>query len=78
MMNQARQRIMQFLQLAHCHFRTEGQQIITDHATLIFTEQNISINRDGKPVRSMPYSRLNLDRLLALITVQSARKSLVQ
>jgi hypothetical protein len=73
MMNQARQRIMQFLQLAHCHFRTEGQQIITAHATLLFTEKDISIRRHGKPVRTMPYNRLNLDRLLALVNVQSVR-----
>ncbi len=74
MMNQARQRIVQFLQLAHCHFRVEGQQIITANATLHFSEQDISISRHGKPVRSMPYTRLNLDRLLALITAQSVRR----
>ncbi len=74
MMNQARQRIVQFLQLAHCHFRVEGQHIITDNATLHFSEQDISISRQGKPVRSMPYAKLNLDRLLALITAQTARR----
>lgn len=72
MMNQVRQRIVQFLQLAHCHFRIEGQQIITANATLQFSEQDISISRHGKPVRSMPYARLNLDRLLALITAQQS------
>jgi head-tail adaptor len=74
MMHQARQRIVQFLQLAHCHFRVEGQQIITANARLHFSEQDISISRQGKPVRSMPYAKLNLDRLFALITAQTTRR----
>ena len=49
MMNQARQRIVQFLQLAHCHFRVEGQQIITANATLHFSEQNQCQNKTIKP-----------------------------
>lgn len=76
MMNTARQRIVQFLQLARCQYRIEGEQIITANATLIFSAEDVSIYREGKPVRSMPYARLNLDRLLALMNVQSGRKHL--
>ena len=75
MMNSARQRIIGFLQLARCSYRIDGNRLITDNATLSFTEQDISIERSGKPSRSMPYAKLNLDRLLALITAQAERKA---
>jgi hypothetical protein len=43
---------------------------------ITLAEQHISIARQGKPLRTMPYQRLNLDRLLSLITAQAERKNL--
>ena len=76
MPHNARPRILQFLQLARCSYRVEGQQIITQNAVITLAEQHISIARQGKPLRTMPYQRLNLDRLLSLITAQAERKNL--
>ena len=67
MMSKIRSRIIQFLQLSQCRFDVDGQKIHTCNACLTFLEQALLIERPGKPSRSMPYDKLNLDRLLFLI-----------
>ena len=74
MMTNARQRILQFLQLTRCAYQLNGNRIVIGTTTLTLTEQDISIDRAGKPQRSMPYHKLNLDRLLYLINAQTERK----
>jgi hypothetical protein len=69
MMNSARSRIVQFLQIARCQYRIDGQQILLSSATLSFEEQQLCIERPGKPKRMMPYQKLNLDRLFFLISM---------
>jgi len=70
MMNTARSRILQFLQIARCQYRVNGNQILLCDATLTFEEQQLCIDRPGKPLRMMPYQKLNLDRLLYLVAIQ--------
>lgn len=74
MINSARSRIVQFLQIAHCQYRVVGNQILLSSATLSFEEQQLCIERPGKPMRTMPYQKLNLDRLLYLISMQQDKK----
>ena len=77
MINAARSRILQFLQIAHCQYRINGNQILLCNATLTFEDQQLCIERPGKPVRMMPYQKLNLDRLLYLISMQQDKKQTV-
>ena len=74
MINAARSRILQFLQIAHCQYRIDGTQILLCNATLIFEDQQLCIERPGKPQRMMPYQKLNLDRLLYLVAMQQDKK----
>lgn len=74
MMINARQRILQFLQLTRCVYQQNGNRIVIGSTILTLTEQEISIDRAGKPQRTMPYRKLNLDRLLYLINAQTERK----
>lgn len=74
MINSARSRILQFLQIAHCQYRMDGNQILLCNATLIFEDQQLCIERPGKPQRTMPYQKLNLDRLLYLVAMQQDKK----
>lgn len=74
MISSARSRIIQFLQIARCQYRIDGNQIRLCHATLTFEDQQLCIERPGKPVRMMPYQKLNLDRLLYLISMQQDKK----
>lgn len=75
MINAARSRILQFLQIAHCQYRINGNQILLCNATLTFEEQQLSIERPGKPQRTMPYQKLNLDRLLYLVAMQQDKQT---
>lgn len=77
MISSARSRIVQFLQIAHCQYRIDGNQILLCNATLTFEDQQLCIERPGKPVRMMPYQKLNLDRLLYLISMQQDKKQTV-
>ena len=74
MINAARSRILQFLQIAHCQYRIDGNQILLCNATLTFEDQQLCIERPGKPQRMMPYQKLNLDRLLYLVAMQQDKK----
>ena len=74
MISSARSRIVQFLQIAHCQYRIDGNQVLLCNATLTFEDQQLCIERPGKPVRMMPYQKLNLDRLLYLISMQQDKK----
>lgn len=74
MINAARSRIIQFLQIAHCQYRIDGNQILLCNATLTFEEQQLCIERPGKPQRTMLYQKLNLDRLLYLVAMQQDKK----
>jgi len=70
-----RNRILHFLQLSRCSYQLHGNHIETATAVLILDEEALVIERPGKPRRSMPYSKLNLDRLLFLINPTAARAS---
>ncbi len=72
MMNQMRGRILHFLQLSHCAFQIQGRSVLTQAATLHFDEDALRIERPDKPVRAMPYQRLNLDKLLMIINSEAA------
>jgi hypothetical protein len=74
MINSARSRIIQFLQIAHCQYRIDGNQILLSSATLSLEEQQLRIERPGKPQRTMLYQKLNLDRLLYLVAMQQDKK----
>ncbi|MBU2222987.1 MAG: hypothetical protein KKB45_01160 [Gammaproteobacteria bacterium] len=74
MSNTARSRIIQFLQISHCQHRIDGNRILLCNATLLFEDQQLCIERPGKPVRMMSYQKLNLDRLLYLVAMQQDKK----
>lgn len=71
MMITIRNRILAFLDLAHCHYKVEGNTIVTPAAVLAFTSGHLSILREGKPERLMPYEKLNMDKILFLLTAQA-------
>ena len=77
MISSARSRIIQFLQIAHCQYRIDGNQVLLCNATLTFEDQQLCTERPGKPVRMMPYQKLNLDRLLYLISMQQDKKQTI-
>jgi hypothetical protein len=74
MINAARSRIIQFLQISHYQFQIDGDRLVLCNATLLFQPQQLCIERPGKPLRIMPYQKLNLDRLLYLIAMQQDKK----
>ncbi len=71
MMTTIRNRILAFLDLAHCQYKVEGNSIKTSAAELAFTAHHLSIRREGKPERLMPYEKLNMDKILFLLTAQA-------
>ncbi|KKL02824.1 hypothetical protein EIK76_02355 [Rheinheimera mesophila] len=71
MMISIRNRILAFLDLAHCQYKVEGNTITTSSAVLAFTADHLSIRREGKPERLMPYEKLNMDKILFLLTAQA-------
>jgi hypothetical protein len=71
MMTSIRNRILAFLDLAHCQYQIEGNTITTSSAVLAFTPDHLSILRQGKPERLMPYEKLNMDKILFLLTAQA-------
>ncbi|MBU1621212.1 MAG: hypothetical protein KJ556_00565 [Gammaproteobacteria bacterium] len=71
MMTSIRTRILAFLDLAHCQYKVAGNTITTSTAVLAFTADHLSILREGKPERLMPYEKLNMDKILFLLTAQS-------
>lgn len=71
MMTTIRNRILAFLDLAHCQYKVEGNTITTSAAVLAFTAHHLSIQREGKPERLMPYEKLNMDKVLFLLTAQA-------
>ena len=75
MMIAVRNRIVAFLELAHCHYSIEGNKISTSAAVLSFTPQHLSIVRQGKPERLMPYEKLNMDKILFLLTAQADKSA---
>ncbi len=75
MVNQVRTRILNFLQLAQCEFRQDGRHIYLKTASLYFEDERLRIERPGKPSRSMPYQRLNLDKLLMILNPAAAAAS---
>ena len=75
MMSSIRNRILAFLDLAHCTYKVEGNTIITSAAVLAFTADHLSILREGKPERLMPYEKLNMDKILFLLTAQTDKTS---
>jgi len=73
-MNSVRSRILSFLDLANCSYRVSGNKVLTQNAELTFGPDQLAISRTGKPERSMPYQKLNLDKILFLLTAQAERK----
>jgi hypothetical protein len=74
MISSARSRIINFLQISHYQYRIDGNRLLLCNATLTFEDQQLCIERPGKPVRMMPYQKLNLDRLLYLVAMQQDKK----
>jgi hypothetical protein len=74
MMTIIRNRILAFLELAHCPYKVQGNTIITPAAVLAFTSHHLSILREGKPERLMPYEKLNMDKILFLLTAQAEQQ----
>lgn len=75
MMTTIRTRILAFLDLAHCQYKIVGNTIITSAGVLAFTSDHLSILREGKPERLMPYEKLNMDKILFLLTAQSDKQA---
>jgi hypothetical protein len=73
MMTTTRNRILAFLDLAHCQYKVVGNTITTSAAVLKFTSDHLSIVRQGKPERLMPYEKLNMDKILFLLTAQGEK-----
>ena len=74
----AKSRILALLDMAGCHYQLQGDILRLETATLTFQRDALLIARHGKPERLMPYSRLNLDKLLVWVTERVARKSILQ
>jgi hypothetical protein len=74
----AKSRILALLDMAGCHYQLQGDTLRLETATLTFQRDALLVARQGKPERLMPYSRLNLDKLLAWVTERVARKSVLQ
>jgi|GEM_PF-6754243 hypothetical protein len=70
----AKSRVLAFLDMAGCHYQLQGDILHLDTATLTFQRDALLIARHGKPERLMPYSRLNLDKLLAWLTERVKRQ----
>lgn len=75
MMTTIRTRILAFLDLAHCQYKIEGNTITTSAGVLAFTSDHLSILREGKPERLMPYEKLNMDKILFLLTAQADKQA---
>ncbi|MFC4656625.1 MULTISPECIES: hypothetical protein [Rheinheimera] len=73
-MTTVRSRILAFLDLAHCSYRIQGNKVLTQNAELSFAADHLTINREGKPERTMPYQKLNLDKMLFLLNAQAERR----
>ncbi len=73
-MTSVRNRILSFLDLAHCSYRLQGNKVLLQNAELTFATDHLTINRQGKPERMMPYQKLNLDKMLFLLTAQAERR----
>lgn len=75
MLTSIRSRILAFLDLAHCQYKVEGNTIKTSAAVLAFTSDHLCIVREGKPERLMPYEKLNMDKILFLLTAQADKST---
>lgn len=57
-----------YMKLSGHTFNRVKNKIQTATAVLEFESTQVRINRHGKISRTMPYARMNLDRLVALVT----------